>query len=653
MEDRNETVIVPSPSALRWREGFFNISEAGFRVFRPDAWASLQIAMELLKRPYSRLAEERDADLIVAPRAELAEEGYVLQIAPKKITLEASTQRGAFYAVMTLLQLLKQFPDRVPCCEIEDAPVMPLRGVLLDISRGKVPKLDTILAIVDRMALLKLNHLQLYIEGFSFAYPSFREYWADETPMTPEEIARLDAYCASRLIDLVPCQNTLGHMGPWLEQDAFRHLAEQEAGAAPAGFRIPPMTLNPRDPESVQLVEQITGDLLPCYSSNCYNLCLDEPFGLGQGKSKAFAKKEGIGKLYFDYTLEMHKIAQKHGKKMMMWGDMLAKHPELLPLLPKDITVLEWGYEAEHPFEERARRLQLAGLDYCLCTGTNSWSSYLGLTDNMLGNASAALRAACRYGAKGIIVTDWGDGGHQQYFFASYPGIVCSAAAAWSRAIPSEADLAAWLDVFIYEDRAKVMGRLSLDAGRYCRYEEFRMPCRTIVSFLLLGSVRGNLQLKIMLYLFMNSFLKKFVPQNVFLSYQQEYRRRKPFAAQPLLDDLERLEARLAGHSMRCADAKLLEAEWKNTLVLIRLLQNIRSVMANSRKRSKAKREETLSEINALACSYIENHDYAWHERNKSGGFQRSIAPVQKLSAAVCGSRAIRKCAQSESIQQK
>ncbi len=646
MEDRNKTVIVPKPSAIHWRDGFFDISENGFLVFWPDSWTSLHIAMEMLKRPYRDLKKEREADFIVVHHATLAEEGYVLQITPEKITVEAATQRGAFYAAMTFLQLVKQYPDKVPCCVIEDQPAMPLRGVLLDISRGKIPKLDTIMIIVDRMVLLKLNHLQLYIEGFSFAYPSFREYWANKTPVTPEEITRLDEYCSSRFVDLVPCQNTLGHMGPWLERDAFRHLAERESGSAPAGFRIPPMTLNPRDPGSVRMVEQITDDLLPCYSSKYYNLCLDEPFGLGKGKTKTSAKQGGVGKLYFNYTLEMHRIAQKHGKKMMMWGDMLAKHPELLPLLPKDITVLEWGYEAEHPFEERARLLQLAGLDYCLCTGTNSWSSYLGLTDNMLGNAAAAVQAACRYGAKGMIVTDWGDGGHQQYFFASYPGIVCLAAAAWSHDIPSEAALAAWLDLFIFEDEAKVMGRLTLDAGRYCRYEEFRMPCRTIVSFLLLGSLRGNIRLKIMLYLFMNLFLKKFVPQAVFVTYQQEYKHRKQFASKPLLDYLDHLEARLAGHNMQCADARLLEAEWKNTLVLIRLLQNVRYMMAEGRKISEAKQEETLSEINTLVCGYTETHNYVWNKRNKSGGYQRSIDPVQKISKEVFRSRTIKREAQ-------
>jgi hypothetical protein len=75
---------------------------------------------------------------------------------------------------------------------------------MLDISRNKIPTIETLKVIAQLLADLKYNHLELYIEGFSFAYPSFRRLWeGKETPLTGDEIKELDAFCRSGFIDLV------------------------------------------------------------------------------------------------------------------------------------------------------------------------------------------------------------------------------------------------------------------------------------------------------------------------------------------------------------------------------------------------------------------------------------------------------------------
>ena len=55
--------------------------------------------------------------------------------------------------------------------DIPNSPVIPTDiDHVLDISRGKVPTLDTLKAIVDCCALFKMNVLQLYTEHtFDFA----------------------------------------------------------------------------------------------------------------------------------------------------------------------------------------------------------------------------------------------------------------------------------------------------------------------------------------------------------------------------------------------------------------------------------------------------------------------------------------------------
>ena len=89
---------------------------------------------------------------------------------------------------------------------------------MLDISRNRVPTMQTLLELVDLLASWKINQLQLYTEH-TFAYRNHPIVWADASPMTGEEILALDAYCRERFIELVPNQNSYGHMTPWLIHD--------------------------------------------------------------------------------------------------------------------------------------------------------------------------------------------------------------------------------------------------------------------------------------------------------------------------------------------------------------------------------------------------------------------------------------------------
>jgi hypothetical protein len=88
------------------------------------------------------------------------------------------------------------------------------------------------------------------------------------------------------------------------------------------------------------------------------------------------------------------------------------------------VIALDWGYEGNHPFEKEARQFAETGLDFYVCPGTSSWNSLSGRVENMRQNLQEAERAGRIYGAKGYMVTDWGDFGHWQPLAASLPGII-------------------------------------------------------------------------------------------------------------------------------------------------------------------------------------------------------------------------------------
>ena len=77
-------------------------------------------------------------------------EAYELWVEQKSIRIFADGPAGAFYAIQTLRQLLKH--DRVPCLYIKDAPDFPHRGFYHDVTRGKVPTLNSVKDLIDLMA---------------------------------------------------------------------------------------------------------------------------------------------------------------------------------------------------------------------------------------------------------------------------------------------------------------------------------------------------------------------------------------------------------------------------------------------------------------------------------------------------------------------
>lgn len=319
-----------------------------------------------------------------------------------------------------------------------------VRAYMLDISRDKVPTMGTLRLIVDLLAKFEYNQFQLYTEH-TFAYSAHRDVWAAASPLTAEEIRELDAYCALRGIDLVPNQNSFGHLERWLVKPAYNHLAELPQGGAPlpwGGFKKDPTTLCPTDPASLAFLDGLYAELLPNFASGLFNIGCDETFDLlGGGRSAAAVRERGAGRVYLDFLKQVAALARKYGKRPMFWGDVVLKHPELVPELPKDLIALDWGYEGNHPFGEEAAKFRAAGLDFYVCPGTSAWNSLAGRVENMRENMIAAERAGRLHGACGFLVADWGDGGHWQPLAASLPGLVFGGMLAHEGASAAKMDL--------------------------------------------------------------------------------------------------------------------------------------------------------------------------------------------------------------------
>lgn len=429
----------------------------------------------LIPRPRSAAftgAAVAAADPREARDPSLPPQGYRLTIAADGVRVDAADDAGAFYARATLDQLAAvSEPGRLPEGEIVDWPDLAVRGVMLDVSRDKVPTMATVKDLVARLASFKVNQVQLYMEH-TFAYAGHDDVWAAASPFTADEIRDLDAFCAEHHVELVPNQNCLGHMERWLRLERYRPLALTPDGwTDPRGRTRPPMTVDPSNPGSLELARDLLGQLVASFSSRRVHVGLDEPWELPDARFDD----------YLSYAAGLRALPEASGHEMLMWGDIVSHHPDRVGDVPDGLTVCEWGYEDRHPFDERAGVLAGAERPFWLCPGTSSWMTILGRVPNMVGNCGAAADAAVAHGAAGYLVTDWGDNGHHQYLPVSEPGFAYGAAVAWCPDTNRDLDLASGLSAHTFGDTTGRLGPALVSLGGLSRLVAPQRPNGSIL----------------------------------------------------------------------------------------------------------------------------------------------------------------------------
>jgi hypothetical protein len=485
---------------------------------------------------------------------------------------------------------------------------------MLDISRDKVPSMQTLYALVDMLTSFKINQLQLYTEH-TFAYRNYPEVWAEASPLTGEETLALDDYCRERFIELVPNQNTFGHLRPWLIHPRFRDLAEAPNGCDTRWGRFDqPFSLNPTNPASLELVRSMLDELLPHYTSSQVNVGCDETVDLGEGASREAVQRLGVGQVYLDFLLKIHQEVRRRGRQMQFWGDIIMEHPELVPQLPRDVFALEWGYEADHPFADHAARFAASGVPFYVCPGTSSWNSIAGRTENALGNLRNAAENGLRNGAVGYLITDWGDNGHWQPLPVSYLGFAAGAAYSWAYQANQDLDVIRALDQYVFQDLNRAMGRRVSDLGNI--YQAPGVPVHN-------GSI--------LFHILQSS------PAEI-----REFWGAQESPEEHLRVTLGRIDQVMAGMeqaNLHCADAELVRREFAWVAEMLRhacrraiwALQDTTSIEKNAKVPDRGEMKRNLA---VHAAGLQDEFHQIWHARNRPGGFQLSIARFEQMRHA-------------------
>ena len=522
-------------------------------------------------------------------------QGYKLQIAKNKISILAHDKAGAFYAKMTLQQIACQCADKkkLPCLFIFDYPDILNRGVMLDISRDKVPKMETLKKLVDTLAECKINQFQLYTEH-TFAYKNHKTVWKNASPMTAEQIRELDAYCKKRFIDLVPNQNSLGHFERWLKHDEYKKYAEEPDK--------PSYCLNATNPEVINFISGLYSELLPNFSSKFFNVGCDEAFQIGNGGSSNEVAKLGKENVYYNYLMKIHKLVEENGKTMMFWADMLYGHPDYFTKLPTNCIALVWGYCAGELNENRIGKFGKAECRFYVCPSTCTFNTLFGRYDNMMQNVRDAVENGNIFGAEGLLMTIWGDNGNWQQLPFEYPGIAYAAALSWCYDKNKDIDIAKTLNQNLFKDESGVTGNIIVKLGKMSKPVHHFLPLQTLVFF------NPNFPLD-----------ANYFSTNLF---------------ENSLKEINTLKNIFKKSNMKCKDANLIIneinisadlAEFADKLALARYKTKAESVEKIPAKYKK----QLADELNNI----IKKYKKIWLKRNRKGGLNDSIARLNNILA--------------------
>jgi hexosaminidase len=348
-----------------------------------------------------------------------------------------------------LRQLIRLEGNVLPSLEIRDWPTLAYRGLMLDISRRKVPTLATLKTLVEELSHYKVNVLQLYTEH-TFRFPRHPKIGAGCGSLGSEDILELDAFCRERHVELMPNLNSFGHQRCLLMLPEYQHLAETDML----------WTLSPAFEETYTLLDELFGDMLPAFSSATFNVGCDETYDLGKGASKTQAEEFGVGRVYLNHILRVRELAAQFGRHVQVWGDILLHHPELIGEVPDDVTLLDWHYApaGEYP---TAKIFAEAKRKFWVCPGVGSWNSIFPRLYGANVNIRNFVRDGVAAGAEGMLNTDWGDYGHYQHFGLSWYGYVFGAAQGWTGGTTSdEAFDAAFGPLFLGESHEIILTAL-------------------------------------------------------------------------------------------------------------------------------------------------------------------------------------------------
>ncbi len=282
-------------------------------------------------------------------------------------------------------------------------------GLMLDVSRRSVMKVETVKRMMRYMACMGLGRLMLYtedvyeIEGYPyFGYMRGR--------YTKDEIKEMVAYGNLLGIESVPCIQTLAHLEHTLRWEAFSDVRGAKDN------------LLVGEKKTYELIEEMIKTARECYTTSEIHIGMDEAFDVNLGK---YLEKHGYSdrlEVLCDHIQRVDAIVNKYGFRPMMWSDMFLNRMKknyddklrtTLTRIPEDMSMVFWEYDwrSEALFDRNFNLVAEIGRPVVYAGGIHTWDGISVHYNITFESMLAALRTAKKHGIKDVFICLWNDQG--------------------------------------------------------------------------------------------------------------------------------------------------------------------------------------------------------------------------------------------------
>lgn len=304
-------------------------------------------------------------------------------------------------------------------------------GVMADCSRNAVMTVKTAEKLIDMLSKMGYNTIMLYTED---------TYEVDGEPFfgylrgrySKEELLSLDKYASEKGIELIPCIQTLAHLGTifhWQEYAAVNDVND---------------ILLADSEDTMKLIEKMLSTLRSCVSTSKIHIGMDEAHMLGLGK---YLDKHGFcnrSEILLRHLCGVCELCKKYGFSPMMWSDMffrLANKGEyggeiteeqgenIRKLIPEDLTLVYWDYYScdEKRYREMIEGHKKLSDKVVFAGGVWTWSGFVPDNKYAVSVTTPAVKVCNESGVRDILLTAWGDDGGECSIFSALPTLFYAA----------------------------------------------------------------------------------------------------------------------------------------------------------------------------------------------------------------------------------
>jgi len=351
----------------------------------------------------------------------LYNQAYNLLITNNKIEINATTEKGLFYGAMSLIQLIEHNSTReIQTLEVYDWPNMELRGISDDISRGQVSNLQNFKRIIYFISRYKMNVFMPYLEDMLQlkSYPSIGK---NRGALSNKEVKEIVAYASERYVEVIPIFQTLGHFENILTSREFVDYAEFPGAAS----------LAVTEAKTYVFLENMLKEVFALFPSEYINIGADESYDVGYGKSKTLTKKVGSAKVHTEHYKKIFQFCKANNKKVLMYGDVILNHTDILNLIPKDVIIVDWHYGATKKYIS-TDIFKNAGFEFIVSPSVWNFRTTFPTYQIALPNIKTIIHDGLLNGSKGMINSNWGDYGAETFKEFVLFGYAWSAQCSWN-----------------------------------------------------------------------------------------------------------------------------------------------------------------------------------------------------------------------------